>query len=340
MMSPKDCKTGLLDAMLDLIWSQWVTMGVSGNAAATAKWIIDPEALVVFTCHIGRYDPRVFDCMLEWLGIHQRFLNVQRLKTLTRQEGSQGESLLAAIAHLLMKPSSRSKWRGAADMIPHGVQCEEPLFYLKNGRPHPRPTQSDPAFQKAGFSRQEYRNRNVVGQFRPEYPANLIMKLRALFGVNARCEVIAYLATHSGANPTETAAAVGYSQKAVHNTMTELFHSGTVAKRTRGRETLYSLREMSWHPLLGPGINEVNWLDWRQAFSFLTAVWAILDDTRFNDGEDDPFASELFLLFSREMPDLPRPLCEPMEAVLRGVDRPGLQTVCKAVSEFIGTLKE
>ncbi len=339
-MSLKDCRARVLEAMLDLIWSQWIALGVSGNAPMASKWVIDPEALVVFTCSIGRYDARVFDGMLEWLGIHQRLLNVQRLKNLNRREGSSGGDLTAGIANLLMKPASRSKWKRAANLTPNGEVKEEPLFYLKDGRPHPRPTRSDPAFEKAGFSRQVYKGRNIASQFQPEHPANLIMKLRTLFGVNARSEIIAYLATHSAANPTETAAAIGYSQKAVHNVMTELFQSGTLAKRVKGRETLYSLREKQWHPLLGPGVNEISWLDWSEAFSFLEAVWAVLDSKQSGDKEDHAAASELALLVLREMPDLPQPLCEPLEDALRGKNLPGVQVLCDALMEFIELLNE
>jgi hypothetical protein len=324
--------------MLDLIWSQWITMGVSGNAPFARKWIIDPEALVIFTCRIGRYDPRVFDAMLEWLGTHQRFLSVQRLKTLNSQKGLSGGSILTAIANLLIKPSSRSKWSRAADRIQQDEVRQESLFYLKDGRPHPRPTQSDPAFRKAGFSRQKYYDRQAVTQFRADYSANLILKLRALFGVNARCEIIAYLATHSQANPTETAAAVGYSQKAVHNVMNELFQSGTVTKRIKGRETLYSLREKEWHPLLSLKHPGVRWLDWKGIYSFMIAVWTILDDSGHQD--ENLILSELILLLTREIPSLPGFLSEPLEAALHGPDQTwgSLPSACNAVEEFIHTL--
>ena len=338
----KNCRTRTLDAMLDLIWSQWTTLGVSGNAPITGKWIIDPEALVILTCRIGRYDPRAFDAMLEWLGIHQRFLNVQRLKTLNSQEGLSGGNLLTAIANLLMKPSSRSKWSRVADQILEGEVRQKPLFYLKDGRPHPHPTQSDPAFEKAGFSRQKYQSRNAVMQFRPDYPANLILKLRALFGVNARCEIIAYLATHAEGNPSEMAAAIGYSQKAVYNVMTELYRSGTVARRVKGRETLYSLREKEWFPLLWLEQHDLQWLYWREVVSFLIAVWTILDDPRFQHAGDSLVLQELTLLLTREVPRLPRLLSAPLEEVLHVPDQAqiSLPAVCDAIVKFLRTLME
>jgi len=66
---------------------------------------LDPEALVLFTCTIGRYEPRIFDSMLEWLSFNQRLLNIQRLNTINQRGNFEGKQLLAAIAHLLMKPA-------------------------------------------------------------------------------------------------------------------------------------------------------------------------------------------------------------------------------------------
>jgi len=177
-------------------------------------------------------------------------------------------------------------------------------------------------------------------QFRPDHPANLVLKLRALFGVNARCEIIAYLATRTEGNPTETATAIGYSQKAVHNVMTELYQSGTVTKRIKGRETLYSLREKAWLPLLSFGELEAKWLDWREVFSFLIAVWTILDDPRYQDSDHSLVLPELTLLLTREVPRLPRLVRSPLEALLDGSDQacPGLQAVCDGIVEFVRIL--
>ncbi|MBD3369447.1 hypothetical protein GF402_03680 [Candidatus Fermentibacteria bacterium] len=340
-MSLKDCRLKILNSMLDLIWSQWTTIGVSGDAPITKTWIIDPEALILFTCRIGRYDPRVFDAMLEWLGVHQRFINVQRLKTLNRRKELSGGRLLAAIANLLLKPSSRSKWNRLADQLLEGEVQQEPLFYLKDGRPHPHPNKLDPDFEKAGFSRQKYRDRNAIVGFRPECPSNLILKLRALLGTNSRCEIVAYLATHSEGNPSEIASAVGYSQKAVYNAVTDLYQSGTLSRRKKGKETLYSLKHDDWSSILSLG-QPVQWMDWREAYSFLNSVWIILDNPALKGESDEAISPELRLVIARALPDLSGSLRAHLEGCTpkRGTHRESLAGVCNCIREMTLKLKE
>ncbi len=341
-MSLTDSRLKILDTLLDLIWSHWTTMGVSGNAPVTKNWILDPEALILFTCRIGRYDPRVFDAMLEWLGVNQRFVNVQRLKTLNKQQGLSGGILLAAIAHLLMKPASRSKWSRLADRLLAEEGQQESLFLLKDGRSHPRPSEMDPAFEKAGFSRQKYRSRHATVSFRPDCPANLILKLRALFGTNARCEIIAYLASHPDGNPTEIAAAVGYSQKAIHNAVTDMYQSGTLSRRVKGRETLYSLKPDDWTCLLPLGQPMARWMDWRAAYSFLYSVWNLLDSPVPGNQSEDAVSSELRLLIARTLPGLSGML----RAILEGCPMEGrshpvsLAEVCNCIRDLAGKLGE
>ena len=340
-MSLETCRLEILDELLDLAWSQWTTLGVSGSTSITDHWLIDPEALVLFTCHVGRYDPRVFDAMLEWLGVHQRFINVQRLKTLSKKRTLSGGSLLSAIAHLFIGPSTRSKWSNLADQMLEGEIRQESLFYLKDGRPHPRPSNSDPAFMEAGFSRQEYQNRNAIVCFRPDYPANLILKLRALFGTNTRSEIIAYLATHSEGNPTEIAAAVGYSQKAVYNVIVDLHQSGTLSRRVKGRETLYSLREDCWSSLLRLGEHVVEWMDWRETYGFLNSIWAVLDDPKLRSENDSTVSAELWLVIGRELPNLSGLLREHLEEcrLEEGSNRTDLAEICNSIRTLIGKLR-
>ena len=131
-----------------------------------------------------------------------------------------------------------------------------------------------------------------------------------------------------------------YSQKTVHNVMTELFQSGTLTKRIKGWETLYSLRAKEWHPLLSQDQLEVQWLDWKEIYSFLIAVWTILDDSRYQNEDDSLVLSELLLLLTREIPRLPEFLSAPLEDALHGSDRARvcLPSVCDAVEKFIHTL--
>ncbi len=339
VMSLKNCRLEMLNRLLDLIWSQWTTIGVSGNTTVTEKWVLDPEALVIFTCHLGRYDPRVFDAMLEWIGVHQRFLNIQRLKVLNRKKGFTAGKLLSAIAHLMMKPSSRSKWERLADTLLEGNFRQEPLFFLKDGRPHPTPNRNDSAFQQAGLSRSEYRNRNVIFNFKADRSANLLLKLRAFFGVNSRCEIIAYLNTHPEANPTEIARATGYSPKAIYNAMTDLYRSGAILRRFKGRESMYSLRDKIWSPLLNSGKQPAKWMDWPEVYSLLITLWNILDSMVQKNENESIITSEIILAWNRMLPDLQGPVRITSEDFLSAGTAPGISTVCAGINDIVEILK-
>ena len=76
----------LLDRLLDIVWRQWTTAGVSGHGKSWTGSVIDPEALLLFSTTIGRYEARLFDAIQEWLRVNGQFINVQRLKRILKEE--------------------------------------------------------------------------------------------------------------------------------------------------------------------------------------------------------------------------------------------------------------
>ncbi|NOQ23459.1 MAG: hypothetical protein GQ565_12540 [Candidatus Aegiribacteria sp.] len=324
--------------MLDLVWSQWITLGISGNARMSTKWVIDPEALILFTCAIGRYEARIFDSMLEWLSINQRFLNIQRLKTINRNANFEGKQLLAAIAHLLMKPASRSKWERLSKEILNHSSKSELLFRLKDGSPHPRPGDSDDAFSKAGYIRHKFTPRNTVMQFKPDLSSNLILKLRALFGLNSRCEVISYLLTHREANPTEIAALTGYSSKTIYNTISEMYMSGKLNKRISGKESLYSFVDNSWEEFVCPAGRTAEWMDWPKAFKALEIIWMALDNPRLKNEPIQVADNELRLAIQKALPQLQQ--SAPSAAIrlqsTMKVSKLKLEELCSVLCDLVG----
>jgi len=337
-MSLKDCRLRLLNRMLDLVWSQWTTLGISGNARLVEKWVLDPEALVLFTCTIGRYEPRIFDSMLEWLSFNQRLLNIQRLKTINQRGNFEGKQLLAAIAHLLMKPASRSKWERLSEKIFIDSTKSEQLFKLKDGSPHPRLGDSDDAFAKAGYIRQKFRQRKTVVQFKPGLSANLILKLRALFGLNSRCEIISYLLTHKEANPTEIAAVTGYSSKTIYNAISDMYMSGKLNKRVSGKESLYSFGDNSWENFLCPAGRTADWMNWPAAFRALEIIWMALDNPRLENEPINTIDSELRLAIHKILPQLQQTAPFQSMHLQRTIQLPGLrfEELCRLLCDLVG----
>ena len=72
-----DIRQEFLDRLLDTIWRQWTTAGISGHGTPWTGSVIDPKALLLFSCTIGRYDARLFDAVQEWLRTNGRFIIVR-----------------------------------------------------------------------------------------------------------------------------------------------------------------------------------------------------------------------------------------------------------------------
>lgn len=111
--SLSDFKSTVLDHLLGLVWRQWSALGVSGYSASEEKGVVDPEALLLLTLTLGRYDARLFDEVLDWLEVNGDFLNVQRLQNLLKQHDFQAKAQLSAVAERLGRKSTVVlKWKG------------------------------------------------------------------------------------------------------------------------------------------------------------------------------------------------------------------------------------
>lgn len=266
-----------LERVLDLLWRQWSSLGVAGHGTGWRGAPIDPEALLLISCTVARHDARLFDAVLEWLGINGRYVNVQRLRRILSQERFAGERVLAALAATVKDSVSAAKWARSA-AAQHGEMVPEPLFHLKDGRPMPVVGDPDPTFARHGYLRDRVEPRGVAGPFRPEPAANLLLRLRALFGVNARCEIMAFLLLNSRGAPRAIARQTYTLPATVARTLRELRDSGYVVSRVEGRRRLHRLVPGTWRELLLPGKPGPSWVVWPRLFSALETTWTFLSD--------------------------------------------------------------
>jgi hypothetical protein len=81
-------------------------------------------------------------------------------------------------------------------------------------------------FADYGFSRGKLKPRNQITPLK--YSKNaLILKLRGLFGVNARAEIMAHLLTHETAHPSLIARDTYFSQKTIQDAMVDYIKRNT-----------------------------------------------------------------------------------------------------------------
>src|SRR4030066_1477491 len=109
-MSQKDFRDLFLDNIFNFLWRQWSTLGVLGEARTEDPWVIDPEPMLLFTLEIGRYEPRLFDEVLDWLVVNGKWIDLQRVRGILRERDETITNLMGAVAIFLTEKSDERKW--------------------------------------------------------------------------------------------------------------------------------------------------------------------------------------------------------------------------------------
>lgn len=288
-------RTLVLDRLLDLLWRQWGALGVPAHGPVEERRVIDPEPLLLLSMTVGRYDARLFDRILDWLSVNGAFLNVQRLAALRKRFDFQGKAQLSAVSDLLANGTGNPlKWRRLA--AAYSLREPESLFFLKNGKPLPVPARRAPEFLAHGLIRGPVDLRGEARPFPAKGVPSLLLRLRALLGVNARCEILCLLGANREIHPSGIARQTGYFPRTVQNALAEMARSGLVQVRTANREKLYRLLPGVFDPLLKAGGDPVPWVPWASLFRALEILWLGLIDPKRQDLDPLLLSSELRLL--------------------------------------------
>ena len=288
--------------LLDFLWRQWSSVGIAGDTRPADKWIVDLEALLILSCTVARHDPRLFDEILDWMQTNGRLINILRLKRILKTEQFSGAPILAAIAGLLAKGADAPKWRLLAGAEKPGTS-DDGLFLKDDGTPLPVLGDPEPRFARYGWRRGPLELRGYSQEFRPMAEASLVLQLRALFGINVRCEILLYLLTHDTAHPSQIAREAYYFDRAVQGTLVEMSRSGVIQIRATNREKHYWMKREDWMNLLGRGKHPLpGWVTWPAFFSALEHVWIRLNDPRLLQADRLLQASELRQLMVEVLP--------------------------------------
>ena len=110
----------------------------------------------------------------------------------------------------------------------------------------------------------------------PRSRGNLLFALRALFGVNARAEIMAWLLSHDSGHPAAIARSTGYFSKSIQQTLNEMEESGQVISVRQGREKMFRVRAQDWRFLApvtasdGDSKPFPRWVDWMPLSAAIT----------------------------------------------------------------------
>lgn len=275
-MSLKRFRNEFLEMLLRFLWREWTALGVAGQERGALHHVVDPEALLLFTCSLGRYDQRLFDEVLDWLAKNGSFLNIQRMRNILRREAFGGREVLSAVADWLSQRDDPMKWKLLAKTRA-ATNERHALFHLPDGRPLPLSADSDETFLEHGFIRSPIALRGYSHAFAADAAPSLFLKMRALFGVNARCDVLTYLAMNGTGHPREVARELYYSQKAIHDVMTDMARSGVIHSSRGARERTFRITSDSL-PFLTDRMDTPGWINWPILLSTAETAWRVTDE--------------------------------------------------------------
>jgi hypothetical protein len=280
-------------------WAQWAQLGVFAPSDRSDRAAADPEALLLFTFEVGRDDPRLFDEVLDWLLTNQALISVQRLRNLCVDDEDRAlvEGALAWVAR--WQPQAR--FAPARDVL--GRREPHPLF--RGSKLQVR--SPDPAFARVGLLKPATEPSKKSRQPDPLAPISFAFRMRQLFGVGSRAEVVRYLIANPASDNSAQAVAIaaGYAKRNISETLTVLSASRLVTVYEHGNEHRYYLDRAAWGQLLG--FNPETWPthhDWLQLLRALRRVSRWLSEPRLVQLTPYMLASEARELVSQIEADL------------------------------------
>ena len=313
-------------------WEQWSQLGVFAPSHRNDSTAADPEALLVFTFEVGRRDPRLLDEVLDWLLTNERLISVQRLRNLATDYDDR-QLVEAAIGWV-------ARWQPKGRFSPRlpATTADQPAPLFHNVARDVR--SPDPAFLAVGLLKPDTDPSRKSQAPDPTRPINFAFRLRLLFGVGSRAEVIRYLITNPAPDPSAQmiADAAGFAKRNINETLTALTATNLITSFELGNEHRYSLNRVLWGQLFG--FKQDTWpsyRDWPRLLQALRRLSRWLDDPRLDDLSPYLLASEARTVMEELEPtfaatDIPRP----MAFALPGEQY--WQTFTERVQEITGSL--
>lgn len=264
--------------ILSFLWSQWTALGIAGHSRPAAS-LIDPESLLLCSLSLGRHDARLFDEIIDWLYINGEFINVQRLAALQDAYSFTSGPQISAIAEYLSTNNEhRLKWDRLSKR--YSPKAEQPLFFTIQNKPLPVGENTDDIFRSKGLLRSKLRTRGLSRPLPPAGIPSFILRLRALIGLSARCELLCLLANGNEIHPAEAARLTAYNRKTVQNALREMSMSGFVEVRGSGREKHYRMNREFTNTLIP---HTARWICWAPFYKGLEILW-----NGYSAESDDP----------------------------------------------------
>lgn len=228
--------------LFELAWSLWTELGINGTKRLHSNCMVALEELIILTAVIAQQDPRLRDEALDWCTRYHHFVSISRLKSLVKMYDvtvAKSFSLFAAT----LNRSSNANW---------------PLF--------------DAASPLAFTPSNKSRAPNC------ELPALLNLRLRALFGVGVRADLITFfLIQEKNGFTAADATEIGYSKRTLAELLDQLTQSGLFHAATRRNQQVFSfIKRDQMKEIIGAFPNVL--LAWRQVLEVILPLRSLIKD--------------------------------------------------------------
>jgi len=251
----------------EFLWNEWSSVGVPGYLRKSNNNICDPEALFVFSLHQSRFDVRLFDEIFDWIIKNDRWLSYQRIKTFARQyESNEINRTLQAFSRSVYNATRNVRLKIFLNFA--DIEDESPGSFFLNPdiSELPIPSSFDENFKSAGWLRSPMLLRNKSSNIPFDSDRNLIFKLRALFGISPRAEILAYLLCNERVSASEIIGSTGYSKPAVYDTLNDLVIGKYIDQYNINGSMKYFVDFNRWNHFLKMDKVLPVWIDWQRVF--------------------------------------------------------------------------
>lgn len=295
------------ESVLTFLAVQWARLGSAISSTSSEELrVIDPEPLLLLTLEFARQDPRLFDEVLDWLTINGKWISVTRLTTLLKEDRTCNPSVVGAVASMMSLYNKTPKWKKLAEIFSGKAKKAESLFQKKGKPLFLKSSKKDPIFLSYGLLREPLTLRGKSSSIQLSKPSNLIFRNRALFGVNIRADVFTYLMIRKADNPSCIAQELGYSQRRVQDTLTEMAAANVFFRvSTDSYKSEYSFDSEKWDSLFFPYTqSKPDWFNWRAFSRAITKLWNAITNLREEGLTPGILDSEMTKAFKEAKEDL------------------------------------
>lgn len=207
----------LTETFVDLLWSLWAELGVASVIRRHEDTFVDPEPLIIVTALAAGWEPRLRDESIDWSIRYGDHISKSRLKNLLADHGLSKDDAFLEYASTV-NAHARLGWPD--DDV-------KPIPF----RPRARPLLRDLST-----------------------PSVVSLRIRAIFGVGARAEIIRVFISRPGTALTgaELAAETSYRKRNVLDSLEALRVAGLLSSFPAGNATRYQLaREQELLAVIG-----------------------------------------------------------------------------------------